>query len=271
MAYVLSARGLDTQRDQLEKLRRRHGGRRERAGDPPVLERRGDLPRRGRLPRRVRRVPHPRRARPPCRPRAAPAHRAVRWRAPPRRARAHPVRRHRQPRARRAHQPPRRRRQGVADGLPPLVPRRAARREPRPRAARPGDHEGAAPRRGRPARVQGHVHAVPRCAREGRRAPAQDRGTPASRDRAPLHARRQDAALEREACPAGEEPRQARRTARVGRGHADPLGAHRSVSLSRSAAQRARRRSRSTSSRSRTAIARSGRISRSRCNAASAS
>ena len=39
----------------------------------------------------------------------------------------------------------------------------------------------------------------------------------------------------------GEEPRQARRTPRVGRGHADPRRAHRPLPLPAAAAQRARR------------------------------
>ena len=47
---------------------------------------------------------------------------------------------------RRADQPPRHRRQGMAHGVPALVPRRAARDQPRPRAARRGDHPRAAPR-----------------------------------------------------------------------------------------------------------------------------
>ena len=76
---------------------------------------------------------------------------------------------------------------------------------------------------------------------EGRRAPAQARGAPAGGDRAALHARRPDAPLERQARAAGEEPRQARRTPRVGRGHADPRRAQRALPLPAAAAQWTRR------------------------------
>ena len=51
------------------------------------------------------------------------------------------------------------------------VPRRAARDQPRPRAARRVDHARAAPRRRRAHRIQGHLLAVPRRAR-GRRGAA---------------------------------------------------------------------------------------------------
>ena len=47
---------------------------------------------------------------------------------------------------RRADEPPRHRRQGLADEVPARVPRRAARRQPRPRPARRGDHARPAPR-----------------------------------------------------------------------------------------------------------------------------
>ena len=118
-----------------------------------------------------------------------PDRRAVRWRAAARRAGAHPVRRQRRAVPRRADEPPRRRRQGVADGVPAGLPRGAARHQPRPRAARRGDHARAPPRppgRGRrrpPRRVQGHVHAVPRGAGRRRGAPHQDGGPPGQGDR----------------------------------------------------------------------------------------
>ena len=50
----------------------------------------------------------------------------------------------------------------LADGLPARLPRRPARRQPRPRTARRGHHPGAAPRRGPTRRVQGHLLPVPR-------------------------------------------------------------------------------------------------------------
>ena len=64
----------------------------------------------------------------------------------------------------------------LAHELPAHLPRRAARHQPRPRAARPGDHPHPAPRRGRADRIQGHVFAVPR-----RRARPTRNGGPSSR------------------------------------------------------------------------------------------
>ncbi len=164
---------------------------------------------------------------------------ALGWRATSRRAGAHPLRRHRQPHPRRTHQPPRRRRQALAHGLPAVVSRHAARGEPRPRAARPGDHSRAARRRRRPPRVQGHLHAVRRvpCARRG--TPHQAGGASRSRDRSTVDPRRQGAPLQRQAGEAGQEPRQARRPAGVRPGHTDPEGPHRPLPLPRTAALRA--------------------------------
>ena len=69
---------------------------------------------------------------------------------------------------RRADQPPRHRREAVADGVPPLVPRLDAGREPRPRAPRRGNHARDASRRRSDHGVPGHVLAVPEGARPTR-------------------------------------------------------------------------------------------------------
>ena len=148
------------------------------------------------------------------RPSRPPDQRALRRRTPARRTGAHPVRGQRLSDARRTDQPPRHRRQGVAHVVPSLVSRRTARDQPRPRAARPGDHARAAPRRRRAHRVPRHVFAVSRRAQGRRRAPHQDRRAPGRGDSPPQHARRLDAPPDRQTRPDREEPRQTRREAR---------------------------------------------------------
>ena len=131
--------------------------------------------------------------------------------------------RQRPPAARRADQPPRRRRQAVADGVPAHLPRRAARRQPRPRAARPGHHPRAAPRRGRARRVPGHLLAVPR-----------PRARP-TRSAAPKLASRQDAEIQRLSTLADSMRGQTAKRARLaegprppGRARSPPTGSRRS-------------------------------------------
>ena len=168
VTHVLSGRGIDAEHRAHREAAHRHGGARRRAQRRPLQ-------------------PAPRRTSPP---RAATPPRARPGRSPPASA-CRPTastcpigvlsggERRRVELARilfagsdvllprRADQPPRHRRQGVAARLPAQLPRGAAGDQPRPRAARRGDHPGAPPRpghRGRrraPRRVQGHLLAVP--------------------------------------------------------------------------------------------------------------
>ncbi len=136
-----------------------------------------------------------RRRRAPSRPPGSAPGRAVGRRAAPSRARAHPVRRERAAAARRTDQSPRRRCQELAAEVPAVVPRRAARREPRPRPARRSDHTRRAHRprirrRHRHARrVQGHLHPVSRGAGSARSTRLEARRPPDARDR-PAQGRR---------------------------------------------------------------------------------
>ena len=122
------------------------------------------------------------RPRHPRRPARAADQHAVGWAAAPRRTGPHPVRRLRRAVPRRADEPPRRRRQGMAARVPAPVQGRAARDQPRPRAARRVDHPRAPPRppdrdlRRRGHRIPRHLQPVP-----SGRGPRTKRGGPRRR------------------------------------------------------------------------------------------
>ena len=228
-----------------------------------------------RLRGRERGAQHRRRPRAARRPPRPADRRAQRRRAAPRRAGPHPVRRQRRAAARRADEPPRRRRQGVAAAVPPHLPRRAARDQPRPRPARRGDHPGAAPRparRGRPsARIveyKGTYTPVPHVAsadeeRLARKAMLQAQGDrPPADDRRPLRGQGHEGGDGAQQGEADRPPRGAAGARRRGRPHA--AGA-----LPRSAAERCHGDRGDAACRRATAARRCSRTSRSTSAAAS--
>ena len=146
VTHVLSGRGIDDEMVRIEKLRIAMEETPDERNVSRYLERRGVVPDQRRLRGRERGPGDGRRPRHPrCPARPADQH-AVGRSATARRTRPHPVRRLRRALPRRADQPPRRRRQGLADELPAPVQGRAARDQPRPRAARRIDHPRAPPR-----------------------------------------------------------------------------------------------------------------------------
>ncbi len=217
-SHVLSARGLDVLDDALGSAAPRHGRRSLRGEHRALHGPAGAVPVQRRLRGRGRHGPLGRGTGPP--PGAAPRRhrRALGRPAAPGRHHAGALPGARADDPRRADQPPRPLGQALAPRRAGPLPRCTAGGEPRPQAARPVHHQGAAHLEPAHVRMEGQLLTLPVPAR-GRPGPARARlRARTARDHAPVDPGRFHAGEHREARPQGQGDRQA--------GRAAPVGAH---------------------------------------------
>ena len=160
-SHILSARGLDVLDDALGTARSGHGRRPLRGEHRAVHRPAGAVPVERRLRGRVGHGPAGRRARAAPGAAARGHRRALGRPAPAGRPHAGPLPGARPDDPRRADQPPRPLRQALAPRRAGPLPRRAPRGQPRPQAARPVHHQGAAHREPAADRVEGQLLEVP--------------------------------------------------------------------------------------------------------------